>query len=364
MRDTALARSDAVEQGTRELSGSRSMVRRAVLGVVLIAIVAVLAGAISNYATGSRLRAIHPAPGMFLEVNGVPMHLYCTGQGSPTVVLESGLGEGWLYWQKVQPEVAKTTRVCSYDRAGIGWSDPQSGPRDAKAIASQLHALLSKAGVKPPVVLVGASAGGFYVREFTAMYPAQVTAIVFADASLPEQIEALPYGKDTEAARKKRHRDARWDWMKQASGWSRVTGQCKGDIEEGLEAYRAIADAQACRPAFATSWLGEWDEFWHSGEEVAHEACCGERPLMIISQDPDRPKPGWTAQAIAAQPIWNRLQENLKRLSPRSRRIVARGSRHHVMIDRPDVVIHGIRKVVGEARGEPSGAQNGTTVVE
>ena len=124
-----------------------------------------------------------------------------------------------------------------------------------------------------------------------------------------------------------------WQWLKEASGWARLTGNCEGDVEHGLEAYADFARAGACRP-FPTSALGEWDEFWHSGEEAAHARCCGDLPVLIISQDPDRPKPGWTAQAIAAQSTWNSLQEHLKALSPHSRRIIARNSGHHVMIDR------------------------------
>ena len=107
-----------------------------------------------------------------------------------------------------------------------------------------------------------------------------------------------------------------------------------------------LATAEACRPSFAASWLGEWDDFWRSGDEAAHAPCCGNLPLLVISQDPDRPKPGWDARSLAANPIWAGLQENLKKLSPRSRRIIARNSGHHIMTDRPDVIINNVREVV------------------
>lgn len=80
-----------------------------------------------NIAIAAVLRVRYPVPGAFYQVNARSMHLYCSGRGSPTVVLEAGGGEDWLIWQKVQPEVAKTTRVCSYDRAGVGWSELQPG---------------------------------------------------------------------------------------------------------------------------------------------------------------------------------------------------------------------------------------------
>jgi pimeloyl-ACP methyl ester carboxylesterase len=159
------------------------------------------------------------------------------------------------------------------------------------------------------------------------------------------------------------HRAAIWDLVKQSTGWARLRGECKGDVYPGLQAYSGFAGAEACRPAYARAGLAEWDEFWHSADEAAQARCCGDIPLLIISQDPDRPKSGWDAQSIAAQPIWNQLQESLKTLSPQSRRIIARGSGHHVMIDRPDVVISGIREVVTDVREHRFDPAKGTTVV-
>ena len=345
-------------------SPKRRNLRHALVVAATLVVGLVIASALFNLAVAAILKARYPVPGAFYQVGGHAMHLYCTGQGSPTVLLESGLGSDWLYWQKVQPEVAKTTRVCSYDRAGLGWSDDQPGPRDAKNIAAQLHSLLQQAGETGPLVLVGASAGGLYARQFVAAYPGQAVAMVFADSSVPDQIRALPGAGYSETAARALHRQEMWEWVKETSGWARLVGDCKGDVEKGLEAYAGLARAEACRPAYARAGLGEWDEFWHSAEEAGAAPCCGQMPLLIISQDPDRPKPGWSAQMIAAQPIWNSLQEHLKDLSPHSRRVIARGSSHHVMIDRPDVVIHGIQQVVSDIRNQAADPENGTTVVQ
>src|SRR5262249_5791760 len=105
-------------------------------------------------------------------------------------------------------------------------------------------------------------------------------------------------------------------------------------------------------------------EFWHSADEVSGARCCGALPIVIVSQDPDRPKPGWSADAIAAQRIWNDLQEGLKALSADSRRVIARGSRHHVMIDRPDDGVRAIRDVVEAANRRPRRPGGGATTVE
>src|SRR5258708_38631329 len=101
------------------------------LRLVVVLLLGVGASATYNALRIRDLQSRYPPPGKLYEVNGSPMHLYCTGTGSPAVLLESGLGNGWLYWQRVQPALATTTRVCSYDRAGLGWCDPPPGPRDA-----------------------------------------------------------------------------------------------------------------------------------------------------------------------------------------------------------------------------------------
>jgi len=336
--------------------------RRVLFVLVLIAIV-VLAGAVVlpaayNLAVSAALQHRYPPPGTIYKVNGYAMHLYCTGAGAPTVIVEAGLGNDFITWQKVQPEVAKFTRVCTYDRAGLGWSDDQPDPHDAKHIAQQLHALLQTAGENGPIVLVGASAGGFYARQFVSDYPQQVAGMVFSDSSVPDQVRDTTGAWTPEKARRI-HRDNMWDLIKESSGWARLRGECTGDVEKGLDAWRDLARAKACRPAYARSGLAEWDEFWHSAAQAAEAHCCDDIPLVIVSRDPDRPNPGWSGE-----PFWNGLQESLKRLSPQSRRVIARGSGHHVMIERPDVVIAAGREVVIEVREHRKGAAPGTTIVE
>jgi pimeloyl-ACP methyl ester carboxylesterase len=293
------------------------------------------------------------------------MHLYCAGTGSPTVILEGGLGRDWISWQRVQPEVAKTSRVCSYDRAGLGFSDPQPGARDAKHIAEQLHALLQAAGEKPPYILTAASAGGFYARQFTADFPTEIVGIVFVDSSVPAQVRELHGGAYTEDAYRKVRTDAWKTWTREILGWSRLRGECNGDLEPGFESFRDFAAAEACRPSAELASAREWHDFWISADEAAAATCCQDLPSIVISQDPDRPKPGWTADAIANQPIWVGLQESLKSLSPRSRRVVARNSPHHVASARPDVVISAIKEILAVVQTNASPRHPwGTTVVE
>lgn len=339
----------------------KRLMKLAGLLICLVAIV-VCFGAAYNAIALRRLRLAHPVPGAFYAVAGHSMHLYCTGTGSPTIVLEAGLGDDWIYWQKVQPELAKTTRVCSYDRAGLGWSEPQSPPQDAQVISSHLHDLLQAAHEQGPYILVGASAGGFYVRQYVSNFPQDITGVVLVDSSVPEQLTVFPGRMDTAENLRKRHYDANWQWVRELTGYARFTGHCKGDVEKGLESYAPLVAAETCRPSFTTAWLPEYDAFWVSADEAASAHCCGDIPLLVISQDPDRPKVEWDAQSIAQQPMWSQLQDNLKRLSPHSRRIIAGLSGHHVMIDRPDVVISGIQQVIADILERRPDPQDGTTI--
>jgi pimeloyl-ACP methyl ester carboxylesterase len=340
------------------------MLKKIIFRVAFVFLLCLVASSLFNLFYLRHLRERFPAPGKFYQVNGKRMHIYCTGSGSPTVIIEPGLGGDWLDWQHVQPELSQTTRVCTYDRLGNGWSEPEPGLHDAVFTAPRLHALLQQAGEKGPFVFIGASLGGYFVREFYAMYPDDVAAIVFSDTSIPEQVTAIPDRLDSEQRRKQRHRDAFWQWVREASGWERLMGRCHGTLGPGMEAYADFGRAEACRPEYSRAWLSESDAFWTSAEQAGKAGCCGTLPLVIISQDPDRPKPGWDAASIAANPIWNRLQEDLKTLSPHSRRIIARGAGHHVMFDRPEVIVSATAQLITEVRQKSRDPQEGTTVVQ
>ena len=145
----------------------------------------------ATYANLSLEEDPYPAPGKTYEVAGHRMHLDCRGQGSPTVVLSNGLGESSASWARITGPVARTTRVCAYDRPGQGWSEATERPQDGVAAARDLHALLARAGETGPVVLVGHSTGGTYAMTFAARYPAQVAGMVLLDSSSPEQFTRM-----------------------------------------------------------------------------------------------------------------------------------------------------------------------------
>ena len=144
-------------------------------------------GSLYQAVAARRDRRNFPPPGKLVEVDGCFMHLQVSGHGLPSVVLESGLGGMSSAWGWVQPETAKFSCVVSYDRAGLGWSDPDPAPKTAALAARRLRALLLKSGVRPPFVLVGHSMGGLLVRVFASLFPDEVAGVVLLDAVHPDQ---------------------------------------------------------------------------------------------------------------------------------------------------------------------------------
>ena len=161
-----------------------------VLGAFLI--VAALSGATYQWLATRKELAATPPPGHLVDIGGYRLHLWCTGDGAPAVILDTGLGGSSADWGFVQPDVARFTRVCSYDRAGMGYSDPGPSPRTARRIASELAELLVRSGIGGPVVLVGASIAGFDVRVFASDHPERAAGLVLVDASHEDQAHEVP----------------------------------------------------------------------------------------------------------------------------------------------------------------------------
>jgi pimeloyl-ACP methyl ester carboxylesterase len=159
------------------------------IGLVLLMIALIGLGAAYQAIATARDARLFPPPGQLYDVGGYRLHLYCTGEtrlGLPTVILDSHNGGTVSGWAWVQPEVASQTRVCAYDRAGLGWSDLSPGPQDTYQNAEALHTLLAKAGVPGPYILVGHSFGGLFARAFADRYPEEVAGMVLIEATNPD----------------------------------------------------------------------------------------------------------------------------------------------------------------------------------
>ena len=164
-------------------------------GLVILALI----GAVFESVSEASDRRAYPPPGQLVDVGGYRLHIYCTGTGSPTVVIDAGLGDWSTAWGFVQTEVAKTTRVCTYDRAGSGWSESGPLPRDASQFVNELHTLLQNANLPGPFVLVGHSLGGLPVRVFTDDHPSEVAGVVLINSMFPGQGHSSPTDTNSQA---------------------------------------------------------------------------------------------------------------------------------------------------------------------
>jgi pimeloyl-ACP methyl ester carboxylesterase len=165
---------------------------RLLLAGIMILGIAAITGAAYEFVSDRKDSRRFPQEGRSVNVGGFWLNIHCTGEGSPAVILESGLGIPAMGWDLVQPDVEKFTQVCSYDRAGYGWSDPGPLPRTSEQIAKELHALLQNAGVQPPYVMVGHSFGGVNVRVYNGLYGSEVAGMVLVDSSQEDEHPQLP----------------------------------------------------------------------------------------------------------------------------------------------------------------------------
>ena len=182
-------------QETQPRRGLRSWVWRSFVWMILGLLALAVMGAIYQAIATEIDQRTYPPPGQMVDVGTHSLHINCVGQGSPTVILDAANLGMSAHWVRVQQQLAQTTRVCAYDRAGMGWSGPGPEPRDARQISSELHTLLKGADTEGPYVLVGHSYGGLYARMYAARYPNHVAGVALVDSSHPEQFTRSPEGR-------------------------------------------------------------------------------------------------------------------------------------------------------------------------
>ena len=296
----------------------------ALVGVLLLA---AFAGATYEWNAARRSMAATPPPGQLVDVGGHRLHVWCTGSGSPLVILETGLGGSAVDWGLVQPEVARFTRVCSYDRAGLGYSDAGPGPRTARRMARELAALLDRIGARDSLVLVGASSGGLTVRVFASEHPERVSGLVLVDAAHEDQNHEIPP-------------IARFVPALASLGVLRLLGISFGPPVESLAAdVRGYGRATEFRAQGYKAAAGEVIAFEKSAAEVRESRRRLTNPVIVVTGGRND------------DPRWRELQRDQLTLSSRSCHVIAENSGHVVMADQPDVVTNAIRELVDIARG-------------
>jgi len=310
-----------------------------------------------------------PAPGRLVDVGGWRLHLNCTGDArpaQPTVILEPGIGDFSVEWSLVQPSVSRFARVCSYDRAGDGWSDIGPHPRTFHQIVYELHTLLERAGERPPYVLVGHSYGGWLVRQYQLTYPSEVAGMVLVEAGADDPWRMTPDGKlkrsselatgtpipPVKTAGPLRVADIPPNILAQINaGIAEVSRDPNGGVRSTLP-----PDAQRMR-AWALAHIGhilagvnpvEHEELAAlRAARMKSEHSLGDLPLVVITRGvPD--ESGENAAAMEAE--HRKDHAAVAAFSRRGKLVIAARSGHHVQLEEPELVVSVIREVVMAAR--------------
>jgi pimeloyl-ACP methyl ester carboxylesterase len=280
--------------------------------------------------------------------DGGRSHLKCQGTGTPTVILESGWGtSGSEDWWKVQPAIALQTRVCAYDRAGIMWSTPRAGPRDAAHIADELHALLRAADEPGPYVMVGHSIGGVHVRVFTERFPDEVAGLVFVDATPgPDLMSRSP--ADVQAAMAEKPPELLFTVLA-ATGVMR-SGYLFGVPEMWPDSTRAAI--RALSPPSIRAAFGEVADLEDAIAQAGAVTTLGDRPLVVLSAGKQAQLPGISdSSQVLWEGLWAELQNELATLSSNVVHRTIPDSDHYIQLFDPGAVIDAVSMVITSVRG-------------
>jgi pimeloyl-ACP methyl ester carboxylesterase len=256
---------------------------------------------------------------MLVDVGGRRLYITCMGEGNPTVILEHGMATESGSWAAVQQAVARFTRVCAFDRAGRGTSDPAPTPRTSEDMVADLHALLANAYVPGPYILVGNSLGGFNARLYAHKYPDEVVGLVLVDSMHADQFarieQALPPETPQDPEELKTFRQS-------------FTQDYK-DPTRNPEGFDQLA----------------------SHEQGRVVTSLGDLPMVVLAASEFRMRIPEARFGEYMQNMWYELQRDLARLSSNSKFVAVENSGHFIQIDRPQVVTDAIRELVEQVRG-------------
>ena len=331
-------------------AGTARWLKRIGLGLLVLIIGATVFGTAYEFYARGQAHAQYPPPGQLVDIGGRKMHLDCRGAGSPTVVLESGLdNNGSMSWYSVQDELAKITRTCAYDRAGVMWSEPKSTPQNADAVAQDLHATLASAGITGPLVLVCHSLGGPYIMSYTRQFPDDVKGLVFVDCSHPDQMERMPEKIADQLRVPLAYK------VVSALSWTGILRLLPLTEMPGMpERVTLIGRAYLGETAGAS--LAEMEAIETTFRQGGQLRDLGARPLVVLTAMQPIPEDLLASLGLTPedgeqmQAVWEVLHADEASWSSNSRQQNVPDSMHYIQYQRPDLVIEAVNEVVTQVR--------------
>jgi len=297
----------------------------------------------------ARLAKQYPPIGEMVDIGGYRLHMHVEGEGTPTVILDAGAGGIGLAWEFVRPVIAKVTRVVTYDRAGLGWSDPSPYPRDTFTMAVELHTMLVNANAPGPYILVGHSLGGPVARQFAAKYPNEVAGLVMVDSAHEQQMKHFPEAMVRMA-----------DSMKGMMSVMKLMNRLglfalkpnlvaigdNGKLSNELVAQ--MRGAMASSDSHLEAMIAESESVFAAKTQPV--STLGDLPLTVISHgqlDANAVPPNLGQQVRDEyEAAWQKLQAEITSLSTRGRQIIAERSGHNIIFDQPEIVSESILEMV------------------
>ncbi|HYT68842.1 MAG TPA: alpha/beta hydrolase [Vicinamibacterales bacterium] len=338
--------------------------RRALRIAVAAIVVAAATGAVYEWIGERPDRERLPQIGRSVDIGGRSLNIYCSGQGSPAVIFDSGAGESGFAWSHIQPRVAALTQACWFDRAGYGWSDPGPFPHTSAAIAADLHELLRREAIPRPYVMVGHSLGGLNIRVYNAMYPAEVAGAVLVDAAHEDEPRRAPKAMLGHTAPRFLWRPI---WM--AAEGARMVGITRLLLQRvalsddpGQRTRDQIITALRAQPKTAATVADpSMNESYAQAERTGG---FGNRPLVVLTRGRAPSHPPQTPaerERAAYEQIWmHEIQPKLARLSTRGTQIIVTKSGHYIPEEAPESIVQAVRDVIGTVHRD---AQHGSGII-
>jgi len=297
----------------------------------------------------ARLKRQYLPIGQMIDIGGYRLHMHVEGEGSPTVIFDAGAGGIGLSWELVHRAIAKVTRVVTYDRAGLGWSEPSPCPRDAPTMALELHTMLVNANIKAPYIIVGHSLGGVVARQFAAKYPNEVAGLVMVDSAHEQQMKHFPKA----LVKMVNSMKGIFAVMRLLSklgvfalkpGLIQIgdNGKLPGELVAQMQGVMAASDSHA------EAMIAESECVFAAQTQPV--PTLGDIPLTVISHgqlDANAVPPSLGSQVRHEyESAWQQLQAEITSLSTRGRRIVAERSGHNIMFEQPEIIVESILEML------------------